>query len=188
MTSLLFASILFHQPRQDSPLKNEVILIIRHSEKPETGVGLTLVGEKRAKEYVGFFENYKVDGKPLHLDYIFAARDSKKSHRPRLTVEPLAEALKLKLDVRFTDKEPDMIAKELMSHRYGNKILLSWRHGEIGALVEKLGGTKKSLIPEGKWPDNVFDRVIELHFDAAGKFSTESSKMVKEHLLPGDEK
>ena len=40
MTSCLFlASLLIHQPRQDSPLKNEVILIIRHSEKPDTGDG-----------------------------------------------------------------------------------------------------------------------------------------------------
>ena len=188
MTSLFLASILLHQPRQDSALKNEVILIVRHAEKPETGDGLTPIGEKRAKEYVGFFKNYKVDGKPLKLDYIFAATDSKKSHRPRLTVEPLAEALKLKLDTRFTDKDPDAIAKDLMAHRYGNEILISWRHGEIGALIEKLGGDPKGLIPEGKWPDNVFDRVIELHFDANGKFEVKQSKMVKEHLMPGDEK
>ena len=189
MTSCLFlASLLIHQPRQDSPLKNEVILIIRHSEKPDTGDGLTEAGEKRAIAYVDFFKSYKVDDKPLHLDYIFAAKDSKKSHRPRLTVEPLAEALKMKLDLRFTDKDPAAMAKELMTHRYGHEILLSWRHGEIPALIEALGGDPKGLIPEGKWPDMVFDRVIELHFDANGKFEVKQSKMVKEHLLPGDEK
>lgn len=172
----------------DSPLRNETILIIRHAEKPETGDGLTEAGEKRAKAYVDFFRHYEVDGKPLKLDYIFAATDSKKSHRPRLTVEPLAEAMKMKLDLRFTDKEPEKIAKELMTHRYGNEVLISWRHGEIPALIEALGGDTKKLVPEGKWPDLIYDRVIELHFDATGKFSTSQSKMVKEHLMPGDEK
>jgi hypothetical protein len=168
-------------------LENEVILIIRHSEKPDTGDGLTEAGERRAKAYVEFFKAHKVDGKPLHLDYIFAAKDSKKSHLPRLTVEPLAEALKMKLDLRFTDKDPAAMAKELMTHRFGHEILLSWRHGEIPALIGALGGDAKPLVPETKWPDSVFDRVIELHFDANGKFSSSQSKMIKEHLMPGDE-
>lgn len=189
MTACLFlASLLIHQPNEDSLLKNEVILIIRHAEKPEVGDGLTETGEKRAKAYVDYFKKYKVDGQPLHLDHIFAATDSKKSHRPRLTVEPLATALDQKIDTRFTDKDPAAIAKDLTTHRYGHEILISWRHGEIPALIEALGGDPKGLIPEGKWPDMVYDRVIELHFDANGKFEVKQSKMVKEHLLPGDEK
>ena len=186
---LAFALLLTPVPKfqgSDSALSNEVILVIRHAEKPETGDGLTEAGEKRAKAYVDYFKHYQVDGKPLKLDHIFAATDSKKSHRPRLTVEPLATALNMKLDLRFTDKEPEKIVKELMTHPYGHEILISWRHGEIPALVEALGGDTKKLVPETNWPDSVYDRVIELHFDANGKYSDSQSKMVKEHLMPGD--
>lgn len=188
---LLFAGFVLagsplHIQDGDSALKNEVILIVRHAEKPESGDGLTEAGEKRAKAYIGYFKNYKVYGQPLKLEHIFAAMDSKKSHRPRLTVEPLAESLKMKLDTRFTDKEPDVIAKELKTHTFGHEILISWRHGEIPALIEALGGDAKKLVPETKWPDAVYDRVIELHFDSTGKFDPATSKMVKEHLMPGD--
>ena len=173
---------------ESTSLKNSTILIIRHAEKPEEGDGLTPAGEKRAAAYVDYFKGYKVDGKPLKLSHLFAATDSKKSKRPRLTIEPLSKATGLKIDTRFTDKANEDLIKDLKAHSYGSQILISWRHGKIADLVKDLGGDAKALVPEGKWPDEVFDRVIELHFDANGKFDAKKSKLVKEHLFPTDEK
>jgi hypothetical protein len=171
----------------DSPLANAVILIVRHAEKPEEGDNLTPVGEKRANAYVDYFKNYKVDGQPIKYTHIFAATDSKKSHRPRLTIEPFADSIHMKVDQRFTDKNDQAFADDLKAHDYGGHIIVSWRHGGIPELIKDLGADEKKLIPESKWPDSVFDRVIELHFDASGHVSQSQCKMVKEHLLPGDE-
>ena len=171
------------------PLANAVVLIVRHAEKsPESGDHLTPEGDKRAAAYVEYFQKYKVDGETVHFTHLFAASDSKKSHRPRLTIEPLSKAIHMQLDLRFSDKDPEAIATDLKGHDYGNRILISWRHGEIPALISALGGDPKPLVPEGKWPDSVYDRVIELHFDSEGKIVPSTSKMVREHLMPGDSK
>src|ERR1700739_189149 len=75
--------------------RNAVVLIIRHAEQPEQGDGLSPAGEARAKDYINVFKSLAIDGRPLKLDYIFAAADSRESRRPRLTVEPTAQALGL---------------------------------------------------------------------------------------------
>ncbi|HUD83961.1 MAG TPA: hypothetical protein VMQ67_10685, partial [Candidatus Saccharimonadales bacterium] len=73
-------------------LKDAVVLVIRHAEKPENGKALSPEGVERAKAYVHYFQSFQVYGKPLKLDSLFAASDSKKSIRPRLTLEPLSRA------------------------------------------------------------------------------------------------
>src|SRR5258708_1358262 len=74
-------------------LKDTAILIIRHAEKPDSGSGLSPAGEKRAQAYVRYFKTFTIDSQPLRLDYLFATADSAASHRPRLTIEPLSQAL-----------------------------------------------------------------------------------------------
>lgn len=172
---------------QQPPLSNATLLIIRHAEKPEDGDGLTPVGEKRAQAYVKYFATYAINGKPSKFTHIFAATDSKKSHRPRLTIEPFAKSIGMTIDTRFTDKDNEAFVKELRAHDHGKQILVSWRHGKIPELLTLLGSPTKKFIPEGDWPDDVFDRVIELHFSANGKVDLSKSKLIKEHLMPGDE-
>ena len=184
---LLLAMASALQAGSDAPLANAVVLIIRHGEKPDSGEGLNSDGERRAKAYVRYFADYRINGRELHLSHLFAARDSKKSVRPRLTLEPLSKAIRQPIDLRFSDKDPEAIVKELKSRSFGNHILICWRHGEIPALLNALGVNPKQYVPEGKWPDSVFDRVIELHFDGQGHFDQNHSKLIYEHLMPGDE-
>jgi hypothetical protein len=165
-------------------LANTVILIIRHAEKPASGFGLTPEGEARAKAYVDYFKKFTVDGQPLKLDYIFAAADSKGSHRPRLTVEPTGQALGLAVDSRFSDKEAQAQADEIRSAPHGRAILIAWHHGQIPALLRALGADAGKVIPGAKWPDDVFGWVIQLRFDAAGHL-VEATR-INEHLLPDD--
>ncbi len=163
-----------------SGLANTTVLIIRHGEKPETGTGLTPVGEARAKAYVPYFQHYKVDGRPFHVDYVFATKDGKNSARERLTVAPLSEALKLTTDLRFKNKEVQELADAMRAKHYGNDILICWHHGQIPNLINALGGDSKKLIRADKWPADHFDWVIQMSFDREGHLS--KSKRVEENL------
>ena len=157
-----------HHGGKSSGLKDTVILIIRHAEKPDTGDGLSAAGEARAQAYVSYFKNLTIDGKLLKLDYIFAAADSKESHRPRLTIQPTSRSLGLPVDSRFKDKQFQELANEIRSRRHGNAILIVWHHGEIPQLIQALGADPDLLFPKGKWPEGVFNQVVELRYDSDG--------------------
>jgi broad specificity phosphatase PhoE len=165
-------------------LKNAVILVIRHAEKPDDGFGLSAAGEARAGAYVNYFENFKIDGQPLKLDCLFAAADSKESHRPRLTIEPTAKALGLPIDSRFKDKDFQKLADEIRAKPHGNAILIAWHQGKIPELLRALGADPRQVIPKGNWPDDVFDWLIQLRYDSDGHLI--EAKRISEQLLPDD--
>ena len=164
------------------PLANAVILIIRHGEKPEEGTGLTTLGQHRADAYVSYFEHYKVGGKPFKVDRIIATKDTKKSYRERLTVEPLAKTLHEDIDLRFKNADVEDLAKDLKSHFYGHQFLICWHHGEIPDLLQAFGADPAKFLPGGVWPKDTFDWVIELHFDASGNLMPAGSKLIHEDL------
>ena len=170
---------------QDGP-KNSVVLIIRHAEDADTGDGISSLGQKRADAYTNYFLNLTVDSKHLEPQVIFAAKDSKKSHRPRLTVEPLAQAAKLKIDTRFGNSRSAELAADLRAKYQGKVILICWRHPYVPALLDALGVNAKTFLPNGKWPGAVFNWVILLSFDQEGRLIPSSSRRIEEHLVPGD--
>lgn len=185
---ILFIAVLCPMaPAQEaSGLRDAVVLVIRHAEKPEVGNDLSAEGVERAKAYVHYFETFQVDGKPLKLDGLFAARDSKHSDRPRLTLEPLSQALNIRLDTSFKDKEPETLARELESRTHGTNILICWHHDEIPDLLRGLGADPGALLPGGKWPGHVYGWVIELRYDHQGRLDPAASKRIDEALRPGD--
>lgn len=152
-----------------SHLADTTILIVRHAEKPEDGAGLTPAGEARAAAYAHYFWPFKYQSQKFKVDGLYAAADSHKSMRPRLTLEPLSHATGLKLDTRFSDKDPQKLVDALKTETHGRHLLVAWRHGEIPQLLEGLGADPKKLIPTPKWPNEVFDWVIELKFDKDAK-------------------
>jgi hypothetical protein len=175
---LVALSVLAKSHGKTSPaLKNALILVIRHAEKPDSGAGLSLTGEQRAQLYINYFKHFSVD-------YIFAAADSKESWRPRLTVTPTAKALGLSIDGRFRDKEFSALAEEISSHPHGKNILICWHHGEIPQLLHALGADTNELIPGEKWPSEVFGWVIQLRYDADGNLI--EARRLNENLLPDD--
>jgi hypothetical protein len=172
---------------QDFPgLKDGVVLVIRHAEKPLDGKTLAPEGVERAKAYVHYFQDFQLDGKPLKLDALYAARDSKNSMRPRLTMEPLSQGLNLPLDSTFKDKDPEALAKELEATPHGTNILICWHHGKIPDLLHALGADPNALLPDGKWPEDVFWWVIELRYDHQGHLIPGECKRINEGLRPGD--
>jgi hypothetical protein len=146
-----------------------VILVIRHAEKPETGWDLSAAGQEHARKYVSYFKEFKADGQSLKIDRVFAAADSKVSHRPRLTVEPTAKALGLAVDSRFKTEEVQALANEIRPQARGHVILIAWHHGQIPALLRALGADPQTVLTKGKWPESEFSWVIELRYDSQGR-------------------
>jgi hypothetical protein len=186
--NLLLAPVVFAGGSAGGPpcdaLKNTTILIIRHAEKPETGMLLTATGYERARDYVGYFNQFQIDGQPLHLDHLFCTADSKGSQRPRLTITPLSQALKLKPDNRYASKDAPKLAQDIRAQSYGQELLICWHHGEIPHLLQGLGADPGQVLPDGKWPDNVFGWLIELRYDATGRL--QETRLIHENLMPDD--
>jgi hypothetical protein len=185
--AVLFAStaLILAADAQDGP-KDAVVLIIRHAEDGGPGHDLAPRGHERAEAYKNYFLNFTVDSKRLEPAVVFAAKDSKQSHRPRLTVERFAKAAKLKIDARFGNNQSTELAADLRANHPGKVILISWRHGDIPNLLRALGAKPKSFLPNGKWPGSVYDWVVLLNFDQDGRLIPSSSRRINEHLMPGD--
>ena len=185
-TAVLFASTLtLAANAQDGP-KDSVVLIIRHAEDGGIGRALAPRGEQRAEAYKNYFLNFTVDSKGREPQAIFAAKDSSKSHRPRLTVEPFAKAAKLKIDTRFGNNDSNELGADLRANQQGKVILICWRHPYVPDLIHALGANPEDFLPHGKWPGSVYDWVVLLSFDQNGHLIPSSSKRITEHLLPGD--
>lgn len=180
VAGLLSISVLGLQA--DTPAASTVI-IIRHAEKPATGWQLTAAGEARAQAYVNYFQHLTLDGQPVHFDRLVAAKDSAASHRPRLTIEPTAKALGLPIDLRYSDKDNAGMVRAFRQWPPGTT-LICWRHGEIPELLHEFGVTPRQLLPQGRWPDNVFGWMLVLHLDASGHLL--DARRVEEHLMPDD--
>src|ERR1043166_6834182 len=181
----LASTLTFEANAQEGP-KDAVVLIIRHAEDGGTGRALAPSGHERAEAYKNYFLNFTVDSKRREPEAVFAAKDSKQSHRPRLTVEPFAKAAKLKIDTRFGNNQSTDLAADLRANQQGKVILICWRHPYIPALLRALGAKPESFLPNGKWPGSVYDWVILLSFDQEGRLIPSSSRRINEHLLSGD--
>jgi len=159
--------------------------MIRHAEKPESGDQLSEAGKKRAQAYPAYFQKLEIDGKPVHLDFLIATKDSDNSQRPKLTIQPLSMALHLPLEIDFKNKEFGVLADKLKTANYhGKTILISWHHGHIPDFVSALGGDPAKLFPTGKWPEDVFSWVVVLRYDELG--GLKESSVINENLMPGD--
>jgi len=159
----------------------KIILIIRHGEKVVTPDGdensgdLTPKGLARAAALATAIpKNFP------RPDFIFAAANSKKSHRVVDTVTPLSKALGEPLDTDFKNKEFADLAQEVLTDpKYDGKVvLIAWHHGHIPELAHALGATQA---PD-EWDPTVFDRVWVLTYHGA----TPTWRDEPEKALPGD--
>ena len=161
-------------------LADNTVLIIRHSEKPEVGTGLTLMGEARARLYAKYFQPFQEEGLSVPVDSLYAGADSQSSIRPRLTLEPLSKATGMPLHLKVGTKDSNALVVQLKTEAHGRHPLIAWRHGEIPALLRAFGASPEKLLPDGKWPDDVFDWVIVLKMGPDGQLST--ARVIHEQL------
>ena len=154
-------------------LANATVLIIRHAEKPTSGSSLTPEGFARAQKYAHFFLPFHVDGTAITLNALYAGADSANSVRPRLTLEPLSQTSGLPINKQFPTTDPEALAHALIASPHGDHVLIAWRHSKIPALLKALNADPALLLPDGNWPDSVYDWVILLHYDAQGHLETQ---------------
>lgn len=131
------------------------IVIVRHGEKPKEDGDpkLSKFGRMRA---IGLS---KILPKFVQPDFIFACKNSKESVRPYETIRPTAKKLGMGVNLKFADKDVKKLVKELSRKKYrGKVVLICWHHGMMPKLIEKLG----RVSPFKKWPENLFDRIIDI--------------------------
>ena len=146
---------------------NGTVLIVRHAEKPDNGVGLAPAGQERAAAYASYFGRFVIGGAPVHIDTLVATADSDDSDRPRLTLTPLSQALGLPIQQPYADKDVKGLAAWLSSQT-DHVVLVAWHHGKLPKLLADLGADPGQLLPNGVWPEDVYNWVIELRYDAQG--------------------
>jgi hypothetical protein len=181
---LLIGSFLFSNPspaqQAQNYLANNTILIIRHSEKPDMGTGLNAAGEARARLYTKYFQPFQEEGLSIQVDGLYAGADSKNSFRPRLTLEPLSKSSGMPLHSNIGTKDSELLVQALKTEAHGQHPLIAWRHGEIPTLLAAFGASPQELLPNGQWPDEVFDWVIVLDMGPDGKLT--SAKRIRQSL------
>ena len=169
-----------------SGLSGSTVLIIRHAEKPMSGTGLTHAGQVRAFAYAKYFRNFHFSGAPLQIDTLVAASDTDNSDRPRLTLDPLSCATAMPVQQPFPSADVDGLARWLRVGPPRRTILIAWHHSEIGRLVAALGGDPRQVLPDGRWPSSVYDRVVVLQYDKAGAVVPSASGVVTENISARD--
>ncbi len=163
-------------------LANATILIVRHAEKPSDGSGLDAEGVARSKAYVGYFQNFRFDGAPLHIDALVATADSPASERPRLTLAPLSEATHIPIQQPFGNAAIGGLVDWLKAAPRGHTILVAWHHGKIPELVAGLGADPADLFTFRHWSPSVFGDVVVLRFDGNGRLLPDGARIVHENL------
>jgi hypothetical protein len=161
-----------------------IVFIIRHAEKPmdEKNGDLAPQGFKRAAALPYLFLPLPGSSATPRLprpDALFASDASGKSNRPYETIVPLSQALHLRINHDYVDRETAKIAQEVMSGKYSGKVvLIAWHHGEIPHLAKAFG---VSDAPK-TWDETVFDQIWKITWvDGKAQMTT-----LPQELLKGD--
>ena len=176
-----FAGTAFAAPAQ--------VILIRHAEKPAEGAQLSAQGFKRAEALVKFFKTEAAVtryGNPVAI-YAAAPKNEDSSIRSIQTVTPLARALKIDIDTRFTRGQTNKIVRDLMENPAyeGRLVLICWQHTNLVEIAQNLAEYNNSprvTIPQ-LWPDETYDRAWILDL---AKGQVVSFRNIPQRLLPGD--
>ena len=173
--------------------KDTNILMVRHAEKPDSGWDLSVSGQERAHAYAVYFRKYMLNGALLKLNYILATADSSQSHRPRLTMEPLAKAMGMEIDARYQENDYEKVADHILENsKYDHSnILICWHHGEILQLAAALGVDASKLPPASHWPSppwpgEVFGWLLQVSYDVDGNLIPSQTCCINQQLMYDD--
>lgn len=167
----------------------ETIIMLRHGEKPEQGLGqLNCQGLNRALKLPAVIE--QKFGKP---DFIFAPNPAQLKedkgaiysyNRPLATVEPTAIKFGMPVDTRFGFKDIEELQATLAQPDYRNAtVLVSWEHKQLVKLARNIvkdSGIDKALVP--KWPGEDFDSMDVLRITRDGAKTTTRFEQLKQGL------
>ncbi|MQR01258.1 hypothetical protein [Glaciimonas soli] len=162
-----FALVLTLTVAGTSALADEMIVFIRHGEKPEKGLGqLSCHGLNRSLALPDVL--IKKFGKP---DAIFAPNPAKFKDdlgtqyayvRPLATIEPTAIRLGLPVNVQFGFANSAKLQSTLLSQPYKNAVVLvSWEHHWAQKIAKELVASidKNEAAKIPVWQDDDFDSI-----------------------------
>ncbi len=161
-----------------------IVFIIRHAEKPmdDKAPDLAPQGFKRASAIPYLFLPLPGSSTPPRFpkpDALFASEAAKHSNRPIETITPLSQALHLRINHDYEDRETAKVADAVMSGKYAGKVvLICWHHGEIPHLAKAFGVEDAPKI----WDDTVFDKIWKIQWVDGKAHMT----ILPEMLLKGD--
>ena len=185
-------------------MADKTIMIIRHSEKPDgvnNGVGasgaldaksLTPRGWQRSGAWAELFSPAFGTSKlptptkifasaPAGHQEVAAGKGGSKSRRPRQTVTPLAEKLKIEIDLEFAKGDETRLANALSAA--DGVTLVCWQHENIFEIANALTPTPIGV--PNTWPSTCFNVIFR--FDRADGASAWTFKQVVPVLLDGDD-
>lgn len=145
------------------------VILIRHAEKPETGIDLSLRGRERAAALAPYFLESPELLKFKTPVAIYAQRpkNAMSSIRSIETVRPLADALHLKInDTYMRDDFEQMVEEIRRKPEYeGRSVLICWEHKLIPEIARKF---EAENVPK-TWPDATYDRTWMVKFQHGEK-------------------
>jgi hypothetical protein len=161
------------------------VVIIRHAEKPDEGNELSLAGRERAAALLPyFFGNPAVleFGRPMAI-YAQAQKHATSSLRSIQTVQPLADALHLKINDAFErDDYKKMVAEIKRETKYdGHTVLICWEHKVIPEIAKEFAADDAPK----KWRDDAFDRTWVLTLKSGHRYKFND---LPQKLMFGDSK
>jgi hypothetical protein len=191
-TSTTILTFLVDSPPAWADDEVETIVLLRHGEKPEGGLGqLNCQGLNRALALPQVIA--KEFGKP---DFIFAPdpSDQKKDDgnfydyvRPLATIEPTAIKFGLPVNASIGVSHTDRLEATLEKRRYHNAVVVvAWEHNDIVTIARDLlaaNGGDATRVPD-EWPGDDFDSLFVITITWAGK-STNASFVRKHEGLDG---
>lgn len=143
------------------------VILLRHAEKPpdESTVHLSERGESRARALVVLLEFRSVLGTNGPPAALFAPKFTRQGHsrRPYGTLEPLAEHLKLSVQMPYGPSDYAALAKRVLSDPAlnGKTVIVCWIHDYLPVLAKALG-----VKPEpARWKGSVYDRVWVITYE-----------------------
>ncbi len=167
----------------------ETIVLLRHGEKPDTGLGqLDCRGLNRALALPSFIE--KTFGRPAA---VFAPDPSRQKQddgvpfdyvRPLATIEPTAISFGLPIHADFGFSDTDALQSSLEQPEYHDAlVLVAWEHTLIETIARALlaaHGGDAALVP--KWQGDDFDSVYIVAITRADGAATATFAQKREGL------
>ena len=190
-TAMAFSLLVLYGTQARSDDTVETIVLVRHGEKPDTGLGqLDCQGLNRALALPQVIA--KTFGRPsavFALDPSQQVQDHGVSYdyvRPLATVEPTAIFFGLPVNASFGVSNTDGLQTAVEQPIYRNSlVLIAWEHRLIETIAQKLlsaHGGDASVVP--KWRGDDFDSIYLVTITGAGN-ATEAAFAHKHEGLDG---
>ena len=125
---------------------------------------MSIKGLERAAALAAYFLGEPIVTKFGHPVAIYAMKpgDGDKSQRSIETVTPLAAALRMAMNMNYTNDQYEQMVDDIKANKdyEGKMVLISWEHDIIPKIAAKFGAT---TAPK-KWEGNIFDRLWLIAF------------------------